>query len=561
MVLVVLALASPWAFGSTGPAPRFLLVVSALGGSALALGLAAARGRLDLPDLPLWPLLFLLGLGALQLVPLPAPLLRLVAPGPAQAWYPAVESVRDILGDGPRPVSLHPLATGQGLLWAAGLVGLALLAAPGLAVPTVARRAAFAVVLSGSVLAVFGIAARNRFGSRLYGTIAVPTVAPFGPFVSKNHFAGYVVMAALLALGLSVSLVARTRHEEWTRGRGAPGVVLSLVGALAMTTALLVSQSRGGAIAAAVGVLAFALLMVTSRRGRGTVVPGAVVAVALLVVLAAALPPEARARMATAEGASFRLDTWRDSLRLWTSSPILGQGFGAFADAFPRVKSGHGVIRVEHAENDYVEVLVEGGALGLGLALLAFLLPAGRITAGLPPPESLRRGLAVGALCGLVALCAHSALDFNLRIPSNAVLAALLSAFAAAGAGLREARAGRASLAALALLFALGLGSVLSRGPAAWDSSAVWRQARDEAREASSSPSPDVRALRAARAKARVLEVLAERPAFAEGWLLLAALSRETGEVASGRALAAYATRLDPSRADLQEAARSLQEP
>ena len=502
-------MASPWAFGSVDPTPRFLLVAVALGACALALSLSAARKQLDLPDVPLWPLLALLALGLLQLVPLPAPLLRLVAPGPARVWYPSVEEVGGVLGDRPRPLSISPEATWQGLLWAAGLVGLALLAAPALTRERTAVRTAYVVALSGSALAVFGIVARTRFGSRLYGTIAVPTVAPFGPFVSKNHFAGYVVMAALLSLGLCVSLAASTRHEEWTRGRGALGVV----------------------------------------------------PLSLLVVLTAALPSEARARMATAEGASFRLDTWRDSLRLWTSSPMLGQGFCAFADAFARVKLGHGTIRVEHAENDYVEVLAEGGLVGLGLALLAFLLPARRIAASLPHRESLRRGLAVGALSGLVALGAHSALDFNLRIPSNATLAALLSAFAAAGAGKRPASVGRVPLVALALMFALAFASVVGRGPTAFDRSASWRQARDEAREASSSPSPDVRALRALRAKARLAQVLAVRPAFAEGWLLMAALSRERGDLTGGRAQSAHAQSLDPSRADLQAAARALQEP
>ena len=114
---------------------------------------------------------------------------------------------------------------------------------------------------------------------------------------------------------------------------------------------------------------------------------------------------------------------------------------------------------------------------------------------------------------------------------------------------------------ALALMFVLAFASVVVRGPLAFDRSASWRQARDEAREASSSSFPDVRALRAQRAKAHLARALSVRPAFAEGFLLMAALSRETGDAQSGRALSAYAQTLDPSRADLQAAARALQEP
>ena len=49
-LLLVLVVASPWAFGSVDPAPRFVLVSLALGASALALSLAAARNRLELPE-------------------------------------------------------------------------------------------------------------------------------------------------------------------------------------------------------------------------------------------------------------------------------------------------------------------------------------------------------------------------------------------------------------------------------------------------------------------------------------------------------------------------------
>jgi O-antigen ligase len=552
---------SPWAFGSVDPTPRFLLIALGLGGCAIALGASLASRRLDLPDVPLWPLLALLALGFFQIVPLPAAFLHVLAPGPAETWHPGGPALRAVLGDGFRPLSLDPEATRQGLLLAAGLVGLGLLAAPTLARDGPARAAAVAVALSGSALAIYGIAARSRFGDRLYGTITVPTVAPFGPFVSKNHFAGYVAMAALLALGLCVGLAGGTRHREWTRERGAMAVVLSLVAALAMGFSLFVSQSRGGVVAMAAGTLAFGLLVATGRRGWAALVPGAVVALLLLAGLVLALPPEARDRVATTEGASFRVETWRDSLRLWTSSPWMGFGFGAFADAFTRVKSGHGTIRVEHAENDYVEVLVEGGILGLALSLLTFALPAWRIGSRLPRREPLRRGIALGALCALVALCAHSALDFNIRIPSNATLAALLAAFAAAGAGVRPAALGRAPRLALALFFALAFASVLAGGPSAFDRTASWRRVREEVQLAAEALTPEVRALRAERAATRLGQALATRPAFAEGWLLLAALSREAGEAKIAAVLAAHAAALDPSRSDLTAAARALQEP
>jgi O-antigen ligase len=560
IVLVGLAVATPWAFGSVDPRPRLALVLAALVTCGVATAWSAAGSDLRLPDAPLWPILALLGLGVLQLVPLPAPLLALLSPGSAEVWYPATsDAVRRVLGDGPRPISLDAGATGHGLLLAAGLVGLALLSVSAIARTSQALRAAFVLTLAGTALAVFGILARSRFGSLIYGYIEVPTVSPFGPFVSKNHFAGYMAPLALFAVGFGLGLAGRARETEWTRDRSAPGVVLALVGAMAMAIAIFVSHSRGGALAVTGGGLALAAFVFAERRRARLLAPAAAVAVALLAVVALTLPEEARARVSTLEGASFRVDTWRDGVRLAARSPLVGHGFAAFADAFPRMKRGHGDVRVEHAENEYVELLVEGGALGLGLAVLALILPARAIVTALRERSPLHRGLAVGALAGLVALAAHSAFDFNLRIPSNATLAAVLASMAAAGTGLRGRPVGRPGLVIGALAFAAGAVLAAASGTRGFDRTAVFRDVREEAQAAVASPTAPGRALRSERARARLGALLRVRPALAEGWLILAALDREAGDLPRARQLAAHALWLDPSRPELRAAVERVQ--
>jgi len=69
---------------------------------------------------------------------------------------------------------------------------LAVLAAPALSRPTAAVRALAFLATGGVALSAYAIFARARFGTLLYGRLSVPTVSPFGPFVSKNHFAGWM---------------------------------------------------------------------------------------------------------------------------------------------------------------------------------------------------------------------------------------------------------------------------------------------------------------------------------------------------------------------------------
>jgi O-antigen ligase len=563
-VLVAIAVVAPWPFGAVLPGALLAVAAVALLAGTLALVAGAGRGGVALPAVPLWPLAGFVALALLQLVPLPEPLHALLAPGSHAVWRPAAPEVAAVLGTGPRPVSVDPDTTLRGIALTGGLALLALLAAPALSRPDRAVRAVAVVGVGGVALSAYAIFARARFGALLFGTIAVPTVSPFGPFVSKNHFAGWIAMAALLAAGLAVGLAdrARGRGGDWTTDARAGGVILSIAAALAMALGGLASLSRGGTIALAAGALCFVALRFSRPgrpRGAGSVPRGRrtwsslVLAGVLGAILAALVPPEAHERMRSLSGASFRLDTWRDTLRLAASSPLLGHGLGAFHDAYPRFKRGHAIVRVEHAENDYLESLAETGGAGLALALLGFglvLAAGGRgIAEG---PDRAVRGIGTGALAALAALAVHSAVDFNLRIPSNAALAALAAAAAAGAAGVRPRplpRAGALGLAAGALVLLVSAASRPGH---------PWLAARQEVVQAVSSGAPAVRRLRLERAEGALVRVLERRPAQAESWLLLAGTRAALGDAASGAALARHAAWLDPERPGLAGAADRL---
>ena len=102
----------------------------------------------------------------------------------------------------------------------------------------------------------------------------MPTTAPFGPFVSKNHFAGWTEMAALLTAGLALGLAdeARRRGRDWTTDARAGGVILAVVASLSMALAALASLSRGGTLALAAGACCLLALRLGGARGRGALV-------------------------------------------------------------------------------------------------------------------------------------------------------------------------------------------------------------------------------------------------------------------------------------------------
>jgi len=557
--LVVIALASPWAFGAV--APRALLLVIAVGllavAAALALGVARGRGAdLALPALTRWPLLAFVALALAQLLPLPDAVHRRLAPGSFSVWRPSEPAARAVLGEAARPVSIDPQTTLRGAALVAALGLLALLSAPALAERRGATLALGALGACGLGLSAYAILARDRFGPLLYGTLPVPTVRPFGPFVNENHFAGWTSMAALLVAGLAAGLAdaVRQRGRDWTAGRRAAPVVFAVVASLAMALGVLASHSRGGALALLVGTVCLLALVLSRPGGRPTAIAASVSLVLLLGLAVVSLAPaSARERLLSASGASFRLDTWRDALRLAATSPLLGHGLGAFHDAYPRFKQGYASVRVEHAENDYMETLAETGVVGLFAALVAlvvlFRAVAGRARGERSP---LVLGAGRGAMAALAALAVHSAFDFDLRIPSNAALGALAVAMAVASVGGSARALGRGPAAALALGALLLLASVLTLPER------PWRAAREEARRALAAPEGPVRTLRLLRAEAALVALLRARPGHAESWLMLAAVRRASGDPSTAAALARRALWLDPGRLGLREAALPL---
>jgi O-antigen ligase len=243
--------------------------------------------------------------------------------------------------------------------------------------------------------------------------------------------------------------------------------------------------------------------------------------------------------------------TWKDSARAFAASPLFGQGMGAFGDALPRYKTAAGPFRVEHPENEMIEVAVEGGILALVVAATAIVggcLLVLRAVRG--HRDRVTRGIVTGAVAGVAGVSVHGLVDFNLRIPSNAILFVALSLLAVAPLGSVERRGPR-RFALLAVLAAAAL--VCSRRAEAWP---ILRDARILAVKARAGD--QALALRASMADRKVREYLSRRPADPEGWLLAAWTAAVRGHPPEGAALARYAITLDPERVAVAEAAKAI---
>ncbi len=195
-----------------------------------------------------------------------------------------------------------------------------------------------------------------------------------GSFANRNHFALFLAMGCLLA---PVWAFLEDRRPKW---RG--GVAFGLV--LLFALMILATGSRSGMV---VGVLAICLglllvrrqLQRAFRRAPRWVLP-AVVAAMVAIVLFFVLISLAADR-AESINRALTIDTGEDMrarglptvwAMLWTYFPA-GTGFGTFDPLF-RMHEPFALLKItyfNHAHNDFLEVVLDGGAAALALLVAA----------------------------------------------------------------------------------------------------------------------------------------------------------------------------------------------
>src|SRR5713226_3526313 len=244
---------------------------------------------------------------------------------------------------------------------------------------------------------------------------------PFGPYVNRNHFAGFAEL--VLPLALVPLVLGRVRRERWP--------VVGLFAVLPIG-ALFLSASRGGIVSfgAELGVLA--LVMILRRTvGKQLLAGVGVLLVALSMVywlgvdqLLQRFSSLQSLEVTAGKRASMRGDTWR----IFLDHPFVGTGLGTLQIVYPFYESLYDGKIVNHAHNDYLEALAETGILG-GLCCAWFLggLFRGSFRRLRQLNNSFAGTLQLSGLVACIGFLVHSSVDFNLHIPSNALLFFLMA--------------------------------------------------------------------------------------------------------------------------------------
>jgi O-antigen ligase len=385
-------------------------------------------------------LVVLLGCLAAQLVPLPNVIVAAVSETPTLLAVLKLDYHAEAVS-GVRPavaVSIDPRST----VWAASIAAAAVLvflSARRLFAGGGLRATVRAIAWMGLIIASIALLQQAATTGRLiywWWTPIDEGADPFGPFVNRNHFGTYVIMAIPTTFGY---LIARLEANRSATGaiRSLSGIVrvfdrraaLLLLSGAMMTVAAIVSLSRSALVGLGVAlVLVWGLARRELDRQRRRWLTAYVVVVALALLAWTNIEAILDRFDQTVTGLSGRLEIWRETLPIIRDFWLTGTGAGTYPLAMRVYQEADRAVSFNQAHNHYLQVIAEGGLLLMVPTLLALIAFARLARTRIANEPHAVYWIRVGALGGLVAVAVQSLWETGLRMPANAVLAAVLAA-------------------------------------------------------------------------------------------------------------------------------------
>ncbi len=390
-------------------------------------GKHGARPFLQVPGI--LPLLLLILWMFLQLIPLPPPLVKMIAPGIYQAYAPIIDLQETSQWI---PLTVNQKAT---LLESLRITSYAIfyiltvqLLSKGEALTKTVR------IIAWLAMTIAFLAIIQKFTSpdAIYWFRATPVSSAVGPWVYRNHYAGFMELVCPLVLALFFHYRPTFTYKQTFRERivslfTAPGSNIHFFlgfGVVLILASVFIALSRGGIISIIFGFFFFLLLLTKKHSHTGKILPLLLLGCLILAVTWMGWDPilaRFDATMTqTGDITDGRLLVWQDCAPLIRDFLFTGSGFGTFLQVYPQYSTLPSIAIYDHAHNDYIELITDGGLIGLALAAWFVIAILGH---GFGKLKSRREPysifLIIGSLTAIFSLLLHSVTDFNMHNGAN----------------------------------------------------------------------------------------------------------------------------------------------
>lgn len=374
----------------------------------------------------LLPLMLLVGFMALQLAPMPPAIVKFLSPAAYQAYQPVNELSNS---NGWIPLTVYRKETVFEFLRIASYGFFYILTIQLLSSGDRLKKTISICCWLAIGIAVLAILQKYSSPDKIFWfRSVVSNAAPVGPWVNRSQYCGYIGMVAPLVLALALFYRPSLNAEESLRQRivsffSLSGGNLYLVlgfGVLIMVCSAFITLSRGGIIAVTAALLFFFSVMAWKSTRYSSVFFICMIGSLIISVTWFGWDPIFRRfeQIVTSSGeiSIDRFWLWEDILPQIKDFLLTGSGFGTFIAVFPQYRTFAGSAIFDHAHNDYLELLTDGGIIGFVLAgwFVFAVIRAGWKMIG-RRRDRYARLVSIGALSGIVAMLIHSISDFNMH--------------------------------------------------------------------------------------------------------------------------------------------------
>ncbi|HXW69322.1 MAG TPA: O-antigen ligase family protein, partial [Dissulfurispiraceae bacterium] len=393
------------------------------------------------------PLLCLWAYHVIQIIPLPPDLVKLVSPE-THALYESTIGLTGPLGW--ISLSLNKKETLQEILRMTAYGAFYIVTIQLLTKKELLKKTVAIVTILASAMAFQGILQHFINNHKLLWLREVPqgSYFPFGPFVNRNHYAGFMEMLFPVAFGAFLAYKPggytslRQKLLEAADKRANIYILLGFASVL-IAVSIFLSLSRGGILSWFISMMILGLMVILTRKNdkMGMII---VVVVALIMLSVTWFGWDSifnrfeQIRNIASVEADARLNIWKDTTEIIRDFPVTGTGFGSFVSIYPKYQTVITEGGIDHAHNDYIELLTDGGIIAFVLTSWFLLEVFWKSYKSFRlRKETYSIYLYLGSLTGLIAILIHSLTDFNLHIASNGLYFFFLSGLAVSTANTR----------------------------------------------------------------------------------------------------------------------------
>lgn len=273
---------------------------------------------------------------------------------------------------------------------------------------------------------LLGAAQLASGGDRLYLWDWTASGQVRGFFANRNHLASSLLVSLPFAIVFGAATLRRRDRRTSALWFGALFTGLVIV-------ALAAIRSRAG-ITLFAPVMVASLMAAWIAAGRGKPAPGLLVLIgsagAAITVVAILALPTLLARFDAQGQPEVRFERWPLVAETAQTYLPLGSGMGSFDAIYrsvePLAELDHNFFNQAH--NEYLEIWLEAGWLGIGVFLAFIVWYARRCWTSWKAPPSREGDLQRAASIGIGVLLLHSAGDYPLRTATMAVVFAMCCA-------------------------------------------------------------------------------------------------------------------------------------